>query len=755
MSKKYIINGGLEVRGTVVGGKDNLVLLDNSYATGANNTIKVLALPQSDISNPEAYPSDWPACYVNNGYLQDEASAEYYGIKIHVSHSVIDLNDVLSATQLSSDSGEHLVNWIEDIGYIWITILCGENKSRYKLSITLDEGTDEYVIKELRIYTDDTQETVDLIAAIEDGSALVLLQGGLLGEEVDAGEFGFSTYASGAKNQAGIGSTVVGLANRAVGYISYAEGHNTEAIGEYAHAQNWTTSAVGVASTAMGGRTVASGQYSTATGGYTKAKGDYSFAGGSYSKSDGNASIALGSCCTSVGSASFSAGGSCLANKNYTVALGHASAALAEGSIAIGRECIAGGTATHQGSGVFNITQENNGTRNFAGGYKSIARGDQAFAFGKDVQATSKYSVAFGNGAKAQGEGSMAVGDATTKTEASYSVAFGSEATVGSSGSSGFAVGRKCSVNGYAAVAMGHTAAAGASYSIAIGHGVTASNECSIAMGHRAAATGKHAIAIGSDSSSENDPKGSQALGVSSVAIIGGTVLEAGNNSVAIGQGASVASKRSIATHGSIVGADSDNSVAMCGGVVGVNSDNSVAVGTGATVNDGKINAYALGQNCVANRNYQMVVGRNNEQVTGPLFVVGGGNSSARWNLFEAGQDNETQQTIYAKIGKTKLYESALKKLLAVEPFETTLTLENVPERIVTVYGQDYHMDTHEGRTETLYSHGEALTITLKERYSSSEKSKVYLNGTLVADLDVGQSHTLYLKKKNNTIKIS
>lgn len=696
------INGDMHSTGSTVFGEGNIVTLEGAHVNGNNNTVRIFALPDArNVTDAQV------STYLFNPIEHDEN-----GIisRCELTFDIKeDLNEVLSTTISSSATEEHLVNWVDDVGYVWITFVYGNEKLRKQVAVT--HAGDKYVLDRIELSIDDTSSELLEKLEVPTNSVLVLIQGGLIGEEVDASEFGFASFAAGSGNAIGLGSSVLGSMNRAVGYVSYAEGHNTEALGEYSHAQNWTTSAIGVASTAMGGRTVAIGQYSTAVGQLNVAKGDKSLATGTNTKAIGTSSTSMGGNTQAIGtnslatgysteasgvasfsagnstkavgdnsaafgagnivngSSSFVAGASSLVEKPYSFVFGHASASLDEGAMVLGRECRAGGTATYSG-GVWSNIVTGSGKQSFAGGLKSTASGAQAFAFGNNAIVTGQCGVAFGKdteaakygfasgyGSKSYYDGGVAIGDSCS-TNSQYSVALGSNSVIGTEAAYSLAVGRSTNVTGYCGVAMGHSATSAGNYAVAIGHGSQANAECAVSIGHANTVAATLATAVGASNNVVSEATAAFVFGEKNTAnskhsLAGGASSESlgtysfafGRHSVAKGIGSIAIGTANPANSATDISADTE--------VHEAGADYSVVLGRGCKTTSGATCAIALGAfNTIESAGkYALTAGRNNMISHEYTMVAGQGLKTSANNQAVFGKFNAIDSDTVFAIG--------------------------------------------------------------------------------------------------------
>lgn len=224
-------------------------------------------------------------------------------------------------------------------------------------------------------------------------------------------------------------------------------------------------------------------------------------------RADGDQASAIGSSSFAAGSASAFGNGS-YAGGSRSIAVGQFAFALADGSIAIGQ------SASAVAAGAIAI------------GNNSTAFKD-SIAIGHSISTEATESVFIG--AHAQAGASSGTGATDPSTNRAVAVGYG--ATVANEGvavgalasatENGIAVGHRAASQA-SGLAVGTDAFAAAEGATAVGRGTVASGVRSLALGALASAGGDHAFALGADSVANGD--GSIALGFNSIANEANTV---------------------------------------------------------------------------------------------------------------------------------------------------------------------------------------------------------------------------------------
>ena len=306
-----------------------------------------------------------------------------------------------------------------------------------------------------------------------------------------------STYGAKTSNSIAMGK----LARVSGGTDAVAIGTNALATGGGAVSLGFQSDATGSSAVALGNGALASALFSTALPTST-ASGNYSLAAGQSSTASHGNSISLGTSVQSTATNQINLGGTAdtvRISETYTLPT-------ADGTN--------GQVLTTDGSGAVTFAD--------AGGALELYAENPSSVTTPTAQATN--SIAIGNGANVNSVGyhALAIGENTDCLD-ERSVALGSYAQVGTSGTKAISLGRSYA-NGntsLAAVIGNNTSSYGASQTstIAIGYQAKASNTYAVAIGRTAIAQGDTSLALGE----------AQASGVRSVAI--GTTTSSGKGS--------------------------------------------------------------------------------------------------------------------------------------------------------------------------------------------------------------------------------
>lgn len=279
-------------------------------------------------------------------------------------------------------------------------------------------------------------------------------------------------------------------------------------------------------------------------------------------------------------------------------------------SVAIGPSAQAGEKTTDTTSSTTTVT---GGTSSTAIGDSAKANGDQSVALGYNSQVLNASgstkavsgSTAIGSGAKVEGgSDSTALGSGATVDTASNAMALGKNATINKTATSGVAIG-----NGAVTGSADKTITVNnLSYDVK-----AAGGENSVAIGTDASNAGNTSIALGNGATVENDSDGNYQAVVKSDDIAIGTDAKtsASDSSTAIGKSATVSQSTDAMAIGSsaTVGASSNDAMALGkGATVGSGATDSIAVGTSAeTISADTI---AIGHNTSATGANSVVIGK-------------------------------------------------------------------------------------------------------------------------------------------------
>lgn len=279
-------------------------------------------------------------------------------------------------------------------------------------------------------------------------------------------------------------------------------------------------------------------------------------------------------------------------------------------SVAIGPSAQAGEKTTDAPTAA---TTGIGGTSSTAIGDSAKANGDQSVAlgYGSEVLNASgstkavSGSTAIGSGAKVEGgSDSTALGSGATVDTASNAMALGKNATINKTATSGVAIG-----NGAVTGSADKTITVNnLSYDVK-----AAGGENSVAIGTDASNAGNTSIALGNGATVENDSDGNYQAVVKSDDIAIGTDAKtsASDSSTAIGKSATVSQSTDAMAIGSsaTVGASSNDAMALGkGATVGSGATDSIAVGTSAeTISADTI---AIGHNTSATGANSVVIGK-------------------------------------------------------------------------------------------------------------------------------------------------
>ena len=219
----------------------------------------------------------------------------------------------------------------------------------------------------------------------------------------------------------------------------------------------------------------------------------------------------------------------------------------------------------------------------------------------------TKKAVKF-NGATLKNVGDIQIGNAQSTFAGSglingkvYNTEAGTWAENGANATHSMAVGSKSSVRGKDSIAVGPEATVNDGNSVvleqstAVGSKATVTSSFSTALGANTQAKGDYSVAIGADS---------QATGANATAI--GAHVGAGENSVVIGGGTSLAAAR----------AGKANATAI-GTYVDINADKGTAIGYGAQIGWNGKNSVSLGADSIANEEGVVSVGHVKGQANG------------------------------------------------------------------------------------------------------------------------------------------
>lgn len=219
----------------------------------------------------------------------------------------------------------------------------------------------------------------------------------------------------------------------------------------------------------------------------------------------------------------------------------------------------------------------------------------------------TKEAVNF-NGATLKNVGDIQIGNAQSTFVGSglingkvYNTEAGTWAENGANATHSMAVGSKSSVRGKDSIAVGPEATVNDGNSVvleqstAVGSKATVTSSFSTALGANTQAKGDYSVAIGADS---------QATGANATAI--GAHVGAGENSVVIGGGTSLAAAR----------AGKANATAI-GTYVDINADKGTAIGYGAQIGWNGKNSVSLGADSIANEEGVVSVGHVKGQANG------------------------------------------------------------------------------------------------------------------------------------------
>ncbi|WP_053092002.1 ESPR-type extended signal peptide-containing protein [Ralstonia insidiosa] len=401
---------------------------------------------------------------------------------------------------------------------------------------------------------------------------------------------------------AALGGTAMGRYARA-GQISSAFGDNATATGANATAIGFQAEAAGNNNTAVGMRAYANVRGSATPGTNNTAIGTNVLIGTDAAGTSASSATAVGA------NARITASNGVALGRNASVGdAGTNSVALGTGSIANEADTVSVGNTNAGGqrrivnmaagmadTDAVNVgqmktalsTKVDNTLVQVGGTTAAMVSGNAAnIAIGNGAQSTSagggSASIAFGNDARAIGNnGSIAFGNASRATGAS-SAALGVRATVDADATGSQAFGTDASVRGYRDDPTTPTVTHTASNSIAIGSGAsvaataTADANNSVAMGNRASVTASNAVALGAGSTATevNTVSVGNAAAGGQRRIVNMAAGVADNDAVNVGQ-----MKTALATK-------LDNTLIKVNGTTAATvgaDDRSVAIGSGAS----------------------------------------------------------------------------------------------------------------------------------------------------------------------------
>lgn len=280
-------------------------------------------------------------------------------------------------------------------------------------------------------------------------------------------------------------------------------------------------------------------------------------------------------------------------------------------SVAIGPSAQAGESTTDATTSTTTVT---GGTSSTAIGDSAKANGDKSVALGYNSQVLNTSgsttavsgSTAIGNGAKVEGgSDSTALGTGATVNTASSAMALGKSATINKTATSG--------------VAIGNGAVTGSEDTTRTVNNVTytvkaAGGENSVAIGTGASNAGNTSIALGKGAAIENDTDGNYQAVVKSDDIAIGTEAKtsASDSSTAIGKSATV----SQSTDAMAIGSSA---------TVGASSNNAMALGKSATVSSGAKDSIAMGTSAQTVSADTIAIGQSTSATGANSVVIGKG----------------------------------------------------------------------------------------------------------------------------------
>ncbi|MDR0184695.1 ESPR-type extended signal peptide-containing protein [Lysobacter arvi] len=345
-------------------------------------------------------------------------------------------------------------------------------------------------------------------------------------DDASIGSYGGRNVAIGAGALGGntAGGTNVSSVSVGENTVSYQNG---VAVGAAAKATASFATAIGSAANATGGQTLAAGYGANASGPQSTAVGSMSAAAGTNSTALGFSASAAGNRSTAIGQQSYVD-----ANTSYGLAVGRMAAVSANGAIAVGNEAnVSGVNALAMG-----YTAKATGDYSQAIGGAASAGGARSVALGDAASASANSSVALGSSSVADRANTISVGTSSSQRQI-VNVAAGTQATDAVNVSQLDTATRYLRVNDKAGAVpvIGNYSANG----IAIGEGtaiggLTNTGSAQIAMGYNAKADGNNTIALGVGASVAQDTVYGNtadliAIGSNSVANYGHSVAIGGN----------------------------------------------------------------------------------------------------------------------------------------------------------------------------------------------------------------------------------
>ena len=262
-------------------------------------------------------------------------------------------------------------------------------------------------------------------------------------------------------------------------------------------------------------------------------------------------------------------------------------------AVAIGPSAQAGESTTDATTSTTTVT---GGTSSTAVGDSAMANGNQAVALG--------YSASVLNPSSGTSTGSTAIGSNATVDSASNAMALGTKATINETATNGLAIGNGA-VTGSAKTT--ETKADNTTVEVAAAGGVN-----SVAIGTGATNAGNTSIALGDGASVTNDTDGNYQAVVKSDDIAIGTSAKtsASDSSTAIGKSASVSQSTDAVAIGSSATASSSNDALVLGKEAkAASAADSIAMGTSAAANSTDV--VAIGSSTSATGANSVVIGKS------------------------------------------------------------------------------------------------------------------------------------------------
>ena len=262
-------------------------------------------------------------------------------------------------------------------------------------------------------------------------------------------------------------------------------------------------------------------------------------------------------------------------------------------AVTIGPSAQVGGSTTDATTSTTTVT---GGTSSTAVGDSAKANGNQAVALG--------YSASVLNPSSGTSTGSTAIGSNATVDSASNAMALGTKATINETATNGLAIG-----NGAVTGSAKTTATKADNTTVEV---VAAGGVNSVAIGTEATNAGNTSIALGDGASVTNDTDGNYQAVVKSDDIAIGTSAKtsASDSSTAIGKSASVSQSTDAVAIGSSATASSSNDALVLGKEAkAASAADSIAMGTSAVANSADV--VAIGSSTSATGANSVVIGKS------------------------------------------------------------------------------------------------------------------------------------------------